>query len=189
MRRSRPKVAFLGGGFTQGVVPPLDPDAEQWGVNRVMLFRFPEGWDAWDRWFDYHPKAHIIEHRPDAYAWYRQQDGRRPIYLLEPDAEVAGYDAYPREAIQAHFGQDGEPERDFWGSLAWMFALAIFERKEAIDLFWCPMRNETFARHEQIASTRYWIGRARQAGVRVTIHGDSDLKPVPSLYGVEACRP
>lgn len=171
---------MLGCGFSIGEVPPLNPQAERWGLNKLMFMRYSGEFDAWTRWFDLHSTAHIQQHRPEAYAWYGRQT--KPIYRWDDDPTMTAA-VYPREAIQMHFAQDGVPERDFWGSLAWMLALAIYEQFEQIELFWFTQDREHYA--QQLPSSRYWIGRARSAGIRVLIHGSSDLAPSGPLYGIE----
>lgn len=166
--------------MTFGVIPPFQEDAERWGLNHLQQQRFAGTWDGWTRWFDRHPKAWIQARRPEAYAWYQQQDGRRPIYLLDRDATVAGDTAYPIEAVQQHFA-DGTEERDFAGSLSYMLALAIYEGFEAIDLFWFTLQDAEHGR--QLPSARYWIGQARGRGIAVRIHGDSALAASGPLYG------
>lgn len=167
--------------MSKGDIPPFDPDAERWGVNKLMFMRYSGEFDDWTRWFDLHSTAHIQRHRPEAYDWYGQQT--KPIYRWEDDPHMMTA-IYPREAIQMHFAQDGVPERDFWGSLAWMLALAIYEGFEQIELFWYTLDLEGEYR-QQVGSALYWIGRAKQAGIRVLIHGDSSLKPTGPMYGIE----
>lgn len=164
--------------MTRGVVPSFDPSAERWGLNRLMFTRYAGECDVWDRWFDLHSAEHIQRERSDAWAWYARQSDQRPIYGWSLDPRIPGHAAYPRGPVQAFF--DGD--RDFAGSLSWMLALAIYERFDAIDLFWFTMD----VGHEwQIPSARYWIGQARGRGIAVTVHGDSGLVPSGPLYGCE----
>ncbi len=174
-------VQILGCGFTKGDIPPFDPQAERWGVNKLMFMRYGGEFDDWTRWFDLHSTAHIQQQRSDAYDWYSTQT--KPIYRWEHDPNMVTA-IYPREAIQQHFAQDGVPERDFWGSLAWMLALAIYEGFEQIELFWYTLDLEGEYR-QQVGSALYWIGQARGRGIRVLIHGDSGLKPTGPMYGIE----
>lgn len=178
---------MLGAGWTWGVVPPLDPDAETWGTNNVMWARYSGVVPRWDRWFDLHPTAHIQARRPEAYRWYTEQDGTRPIYQWAVNPEIPGSRAYPKDAILQTFSEHGHVERDFWGSISWMLALAIAEGYERIELFWFALMNDTYTK--QVPSTRYWIGQARGRGVQVVIHGESMLKPQQGLYGCEELSP
>lgn len=178
---------MLGAGWSWGDVPDLDPTAERWGTNNVMFARYAGQFNQWTRWFDLHPRAHIEHRRPDAYRWYQQQDGTRPIYLKDVDASVPGSVAFPFEAVRRSFGHDGHEERDFWGSLSWMLALAIVEGFEQIDLLWFALMNDAYT--NQVPSTRYWIGQARGRGIRVRVHGTSMLNPQGPMYGYEALSP
>ncbi len=166
--------------MSMGDIPAFDPDAERWGVNRLMLLRYGGDFDHWTRWFDLHSTAHIQRHRPEAYCWYQQQNGRRPIYQWAVDPTIPGSTVYPLDTVRPLFEHDAA---DFSGSLSWMLALALAERFDDIDLFWFTMTDPEHQRH--IASARYWIGYARGRGCRVTIHGDSGLTPSGPLYGLE----
>lgn len=159
----------------------LDPSVERWGTNRMMLLRYGGDFDIWTRWFDLHRTPHILKQRPEAYDWYRKQDGRRPIYQWEVNDDIPGSAAYPREAVQAYFSESDRVEREFWGSISWLVALAIYEQFEQIDLFWFVMDSHI----NQVPSARYWIGQARGRGIAVKIHGDSMLKPSGPIYGYE----
>lgn len=161
-----------------GHIPPFDPAAERWGLNRLMFSRYAGQFTDWHRWFDLHSTEHIQRHRPDAYQWYQQQPADKPVYRWEPDPALPGGSVYPRERVA-----DAD-ERDFACSLSWMLALAIAEHFERIDLFWFTIEHESHYVH-QLPSARYWIGRARGAGIDVRIHGDSGLKPSGPLYGCE----
>jgi hypothetical protein len=163
--------------MTRGVVPDFDPQAERWGFNRLMFSRFAGQFDDWHRWFDLHSTEHIQKHRPDAYRWYQQQ--RKPIYRWEPDSALPSGCVYPRERVS------DATERNFACSLSWLLALAIAEKFEHIDIFWCPFDGTDNRHVEQVRSASYWIGRARGAGRIVTIHGDSALNPTGPLYGCE----
>lgn len=172
---------MLGGGFSIGEVPPLDPDAkERWWLNNVPIARFA-GTLAWTRGFDLHPTAHIQATRPDAYAWQCQQTGTCPIYRFVDDPAGPAFVRYPVERVKKAFPSGA---RRFAGSLSWMLALALVERFDVIDLFWWPFHDHEHAR--QIPAVLYWLGRAEERGVRITIHGDSALKPSGPLYGLEA---
>ncbi len=173
-------VEFLGCGMSRGDIPPFNPAAERWGLNKLMFMRYGGEFDEWTRWFDLHSSAHIEKRRPEAYRWYAEQT--KPIYRWETDSSHVTA-VYPREEVQMFFAQDGVPERDFAGSFAWMMALAIMEGFEQIDVFWMPL--DTECHQAQLATNRYWIGQARGRGIRVRIHGDSAMTPSGPLYGLE----
>lgn len=164
-----------------GIVPPFDPAAEErWGFNALMFVRYAGVFDDWTRWFDLHSAAFTPAKHPDRWAWYQQQT--KPVYRWEVDPRLPSSVAYPLEAIRTFFA-DGELERDFHGSLAWMLALAIYEGFEAIDVFWCPM--DDAPHRKQVPSIRYWIGQARGRGISVRVHGDSAITAYEPLYGYE----
>lgn len=183
MARRPRKVQILGGGWSKGNVPPLDPAAEEtWGFNALMFTRFAGDFDGWTRWFDLHNADFTPARHPDRWAWYQQQT--KPVYRWEVDPRLPSSVAYPKADVQAFFA-DGELERDFGGSLPWLMALAVFEGVpgDAIEVFWCPQDD---ARHrKQIASCRYWMGQARGRGLSVRIHGDSGITDYGPLYGCD----
>lgn len=168
--------------MTLGVVPPFDPAAERWGLNRLMFTRYAGAFTDWHRWFHLHPVGWMRTHHADAYVWFQQQSAEKPIYLLEPDRAIPGSVAYPRDRVREAF-RDGALESDFACSVAWMMALAILKGFRAIDLFWFPLDANESGYQRQIPSVRYWIGQARGRGIAVTVHGDSALKPTGALYG------
>lgn len=181
MARRPRKVEILGGGFTKGVVPPLDPAAEErWGFNATMFVRYAGHFDAWTRWFDLHSAAWTHAHHPDRIAWYQKQT--KPIYRWAIDPLIPASRAYPLDEIRAYYA-DGELERDFHGSLSWMLALAGMERFEIVDVFWCPQ--DDALHRKQVPSIRYWMGQLRGRGVSVRIHGDSAITAYEPLYGLE----
>lgn len=180
-------VQLLGAGWSWGADPQLDPASERWGTNNVMFARYAGEFNGWTRWFDLHPKAHILKRRAPAYDWYTRQDGSRPIYTRDADLAIPGSVGFPFAAVLEYFSRDGHNERDFWGSLSWMIAFAIMEGFDQIELLWFALMNDHYTK--QVPSTRYWIGQARGRGIRVTIHGDSQLKPQQGLYGLDELSP
>ncbi len=172
------KVELLGCGRTQGVVPAFDPQAERWGMNRLMILRYGGQFENWGRWFDLHTTPQIQARRPEAYRWYQAQT--KPIYRWEIDPDVPASVAYPVAAVWEAFP---ESTMEFRCSLSWMLALAILEGFEEIDLFWHTLYDDEHRR--SIPSILYWIGMARGRGIAVTIHGDSALVPDGPRYGLE----
>ena len=165
---------------------PAAGAAERWGINDLPV-QLDEGWhfDGWDRWFDRHTKAHIVKHRPEAWAWYRAQDGRRPIYLLEPGAaaEVPGGVVYPTETVQDWFSWGGQPEEFFTSSVDWMIALALLEGFERIELYGVDLWAAPHERGKQRNGAHYWIGMARGRGADVVIPDSSSLCKTERMYG------
>lgn len=180
-------VELIGAGMSFGDIPAFDPQAERWGTNNVMFARYGGDFDQWTRWFDLHPASHIQTRRPQAWDWYQQQDGTRPIYLTEASPLIPGAVAFPFARVSQTFSTPQHQERDFWGSISWLIAFAILEGFERIDLFWFVLANDVYTK--QVPSTRYWIGQARARGIEVRIHGDSALQPAPQMYGYEALAP
>ncbi len=160
-----------------GVIPPFDPEAERWGVNRLMFMRY-DGHMDWDRWFDLHSTDQIQARRQDAYEWYQAQT--KPIYRWEIDPAMPASVAYPVAEVWQAFP---ESTQEFRCSLSWMLALAIHEGFEVIELFWHTLTDTEHRPY--VPSVLYWIGMARGRGITVTIHGDSALIYDGPRYGLE----
>lgn len=157
---------------------------ERWGCNDLPA-RLDEGWrfTAWDRWFDRHTQAHIRKHRPEAWAWYRAQDGRRPIYTLDVEPEIPGSVRYPIEPVAAAFRWGGQDEEFFTSSIDYMLALAILEGFERIEVYGVDMWAAAHERNVQRNGAHYWIGLARGRGIDVVIPDESSLCKVERRYG------
>ena len=187
-RRARPRrmVAILGKMIN--VIKAPQEGVERWGINgsfRPLAHAFgvnTERFDMWDRWFDTHTLGHIQKHRPHALPWYRAQDARKPIYLLDRYEDIPASVALPIKELQRFYATPQGVEECFTSSLDWMMALAGMEGVDRIELWgvdlWAGKERAT-----QRDGGHYWIGRLRGMGVDVFIPDESSMCKTERLYG------
>lgn len=176
-----PKVLQLcGRAPAVHLVPPDLRGAERWIIGSAYHEHVGT---AYTRVFDVHPIEPEDHHRgiralrPDALAWYGQQD--RPVYLREVTPEVPTSVAYPRAAL-LQFGARGACALS--SSIDHMIALALVEGFTEIHL--CGVRmtsmEEWVTQRECLA---YWIGRCDERGVRLETDPVAALCAPEVIYG------
>lgn len=182
------------------------PECDLWGVTRANV-RFWKGrLRDWTAWVDVHPLVAtrrfpgIPERRPDAWRWYLEQDGTRPIYLMAPEhhpvgsdraeaerrfAMVPGATPFPIREIQHAAPINGEPNRWFVEQAGMMIAKAVLlDGYERIILngIGCVTTLEFERLHRSIL---YWIAFARGRGVEVYVEGPSIYHTPAELYAYQ----
>ena len=180
-----------------------------WTVTRAPT-RFWKGYlTDWTEHFDNHPLTKterfegIPQRRPDAWKWYCEQDGTRPIWLQAPEDHhpddqekarklfnmVPGARRFPMRQIQAAFPMKTgtyphiyeEPNRYFYEMTGEIIAKAIWEGYECIIIngIGTIMSLEHQSTHR---SMQYWMATARALGIPVLIEGPSFLKTPKEVY-------
>lgn len=172
---------ICGRAPSAAMVPPDLPDAERWIIGSAYHEHVGT---AYTRVFDVHPIEEAIHHkgilalRPDAWAWYGQQD--RPVYLIAAHPDVPASLAYPRAAIAERFGRRAACAMS--SSVDQMMALALIEGFPEIHL--CGVRmtsvEEWLTQRECLA---FWIGLAEGLGVTVETDPVAALCAPERLYG------
>lgn len=170
------RIVQLVGGHPSVTDHPVIEGAERWIIGSARSY--DKGRKV-DRIFDPHDWGLIQQKRPLIWDSYRADTV--PVYLLDAHPDLPTSVSYPLEQIQAHFADDG-PEVCFAGTQSFMFALALYEGVDWIDLAGIPLRGKPEYEGQRESAT-YWIGRARGMGVRVTTAKESGLATVPVLYG------
>lgn len=174
------KIVQLCGRAPNRFPPPEIPGAERWIIGST----YPEHIGTpYTRVFDVHPLETTARHngilalRPDAWAWYGQQD--RPVYLIDVHPDVPMSVAYPRADL-AVFGPRGASALS--SSIDHMMALALIEGFDVIRLEGVRLNSieEWVLQRECLA---YWIGRAEAMGVEVLADPLSALCVPEYLYG------
>lgn len=149
------RVAIVGTAQSWSLVPWNDPGLTIMSLNDA--YRLP-GFQRADRWYDFHPidkffnagEGPVYSHQvpPGHYArppqhleWLEKQ--AIPIYLHPdyatqhaPAADWAHAHAFPRAAIEAHFG------RYFTSSPAWMMAHAILDGCREVHVYGVHLATE-----------------------------------------------
>lgn len=177
------KLALVGSAPSSvGLAPYDEPSWTIWGcspgahssLRRVDAFfelhRFDPGDPAW---------------YPEYLTWMRALEC--PLYMIEPSDAFPNAVAYPKDAILGRFGRNF-----FTSSLAWMLALAITEVENTpepeIGLWGVDMAASEEYGHQK-PGCLYFIEKARELGIKVTIPPQSDLgNPLP-LYGLGEAHP
>ena len=150
-----------------------------------------------DRWFEIHDpgawRGASASNRsqlrdPGRYGWL-QQEKPFPIYMLEEYSDVPNSVAYPFQDLAQFYTQwaaralDGNDiiEPYLTSSIAYMLALAVYERPDEIRLLGIDMAAAT-EYVEQRACLEYYIGVADGLGITVAI---PDVSPIlkDRLYG------
>lgn len=178
----RTKVALVGFASSYKDAPYSDESWEIWGLNEAWKY-FPR----WDRWFEMH-KREVFAKEGDRdqaahVAWLQNQDGQRPIYMLQPFDDIPGSVAFPIDALTDRFFP-GQPSGYWTSTISYMLALAIAEGFSEIGLYGIDL-----ASHVEYANQRpaaeYLIGVARGMGIKVTIADGSALLKAPARYGYD----
>lgn len=171
------KIALIGSAPSSvALAPYADPTWEIWACSpgaRPYLKKV-------DRFFE----LHLWE--PEK-PWFSPEYIRFmaelpvPVYMLEPIPAIPGSVAYPKDEILRTYGVGA-----VWfytSSLAWMMAMAIASRPDEIGLWGVDMSAAEEVYTHQRAGCHYWIGKAMELGIKVTIPHQSDLMQPSPLYG------
>ena len=142
------------------------------------------------RLFEVHKKDWFLRKEIPAaekYWEWLQQPHPFPIYTIEPIPEIPAAVDYPREALRILFEHlwRGDKQQEYYSSsVAMMFALAIYEGFDRIELYGIEMATGTeYA--DQRPGGEYWIGYANGRGIDVILHPRCHLCDAV-VYGYEA---
>lgn len=181
-QKTSKRVALVGFAASYKEAPFKDSSVEIWGLNELWRYL-----PRWDRWFEMHPRAVFADEGDRNQAahveWLKTQDGTKPVYMIEPHADIPGSVAYPLAAMaQRFFPGDDRPY--FTSSIGYMLALAITEGFTEIGLYGIDLAADKEYAYERPAA-EYLIGVARGMGITVTIARGSALLKAPRLYGYD----
>jgi hypothetical protein len=177
----RPKKAAIIGTqpSSRGVAPYGDPTWAIWGSSPGNMGALPRV----DAWFECHVNLLWPEYRNygEPYLrWLREQPF--PVVCWDrrylPNAVI-----YPRHELVKRFGPFF-----FSSTFAWMMAYAIHVGVEEMGLYGVDMSSKD-EYIQQRPGGHYFIQRAQEAGIKVTIPDESDLMQPPPLYGWSESTP
>lgn len=142
--------------------PPVPMSTDVWCCNnprRAYRKYRPQALQEWTRWFNLHSLRHMQTAYPRGYAWFAEQATGKPIMLQASQPDVPDSQAFPRDAVMAHFGT-----RYFTFTGAWQIALALYEHFERIELYGFRMstRKPMYARERPCFF--HWVNVARALG-------------------------
>lgn len=189
-------IQIVGTGLNAGLLPDT-PGAERWGSNnpRVYKIRCPQMRGTYSRWFNVHSYEHIKAKYLSGYIWYQKQDGTRPLYFRDgPDPTIPGSLEFPGPMLMQYFGiTPDELELFFTFSCAWLLAFAIWEHLEVAPIerieFWGIVMRRGSSYDFERPGMHYWIGRARQAGIQISIPDGVDICRAEKIYGYQTTAP
>lgn len=187
------RVAIVGGASSRRFAPYDDPSWEIWAFSSLKV-RTPRI----TRWFEMHALGDLRSQlRKETRIRYSYSSYMRflqgldcPIYMQKTHDAISGSVRYPLDEALAAFG------RCFTSTAAYLMALAILEGVDEMGLWGIHLTHRTvYAR--QRPGVEYFLGVARQRGIRITLPRSSPLripaepKPVYTkvLYGYDWQQP
>lgn len=170
------------------------PDAALWVCTRAI----PHFWHGrltdWDECFDLHPLVKterfdgIEKRRPEAWRWYAQQDGTRPIWMQAEHPAIKASRRFPIDDIIRYADTVLDPhERDgrmFICQIGMMICSALLRGFEHVILngVGTPKNVDHQHLHRDI---NYWKGVLHGQGKRLTIEGPSTFRAPAHIYAYE----
>lgn len=156
------KVAIVGMSPSQSLVPWNDQEWQKWCVaHDPMAMRADRTFEMHTEWAEFGPKyAERLSQLPNLYTQAKDLPGTQ--YPIEEVSELCG--AY------------------FESSIAYMFALAMYEGAEEIALFGVDMASEEEHGYQK-PNMEYLIGLARGKGFKVTLLPDCKLLKPSCRFG------
>ncbi len=172
------KIALLGSApSSKWLAPFKDPDWEIWACS-------PSNCDLprCDVFFEIHGLDTTLKEAQ--YAEFVKWCAKHPkIYMQEKRPEYPGALVYPKDEMFKEFGP-----YFFTSSLAYMLALAIHQKPEAIGLFGVDMSAGDEYGYQR-AGCHYFIQEAEKRGIDLVVPFESDILEPPPPYGYrEASR-
>jgi hypothetical protein len=187
-RKGKKSVAIVGmSPASCGLAPYKDQGIEIWGLNEAHLYNFMP---RWDRWFQMHRSEYLLKNeslrgQAGHLPWLQEKRGK-PIYTLFKYDFIPDSVEYPIREVAAKLITHGWRGHDkihkyFNSSFSYMFALALYEGFEWIELYGFEM-DMTAEYYKQRACAEYWFGRAEGMGVDYYLPERSRLM-LSILYG------
>lgn len=192
-RRTR-KVAILGFGATVKDCPWRDPSWELWGLNgfwRVAQkdYGIEVTEDRFSAWFDMHGLDYTKQYGElagigDSQERWLEQEHPFPIFTLEALPQHPSAVRFPIEDLITAEGRDY-----FTSGVAYALAYALNQPDVAeIGLWGIDLVHKT-EYQQQRPCAEYWIGRAEERGIKITVHDQSALLKQRHRYGYNQIDP
>lgn len=157
------KIAIVGTSDSAKEAPYSDASWQIWslGRNHIWIPRF-------DKFFEVHTMAHLASNQTQKiYYDHLERCGDRLI-LREPAAAFPNAQILPRDDIIKNYSPY------ITSSIAWMFLMALYSGATEIGIWGCDMRGDNEYAHQR-PCLEFWIGRAIERGVKVSVHHTSAL--------------
>lgn len=186
-------VAIVGNSSTTLPYAKHSRADEFWTMNHLGIKMLREGEiPRLDRLFEIHEQDWFLRKElnesAEIYWTWLQEPHPFTIYMHAVHPDVPASVKYPKDEIVntllSGFKDSAGVIREFFtSSVSWMFALAILEGFERIELYGVEMQYGTEYYYQQPGGT-FWMGLALGKGIEVVIHEKSGLCKA-RLYGYE----
>ena len=171
-------VCIVGMAPTSRDLVPEEPadGREFWGLNQGHNYYPPQILKRFTRWFQVHPWEEMVPRQtPENHHLEWLANCGIPVYLEEVNPQVPTGVRYPYEDVVSYFGG-----AYLTSALAFMLALAVYERFEEIRVFGVDMATNT-EYEDQRPCFEFLLGFAIAQGTRVWLPPGSPLLKGP-LY-------
>ena len=185
------KIAIVGAAPSSRKLAPFnDPSWQIWGCSPSNRPGTKEGIKRVDVWFELHALADLGSELWSPWAkpyieWMKAQPG---VVMQEVNDLVPNAQAFPRDEINAKLGG-----LFLTSTIAWQIARVVlmhqFETPVAeLGIFGVDMSAQSEYDYER-PGCKYWIERARAAGITVHVPPQSDLDQPGPQYGFDDASP
>src|ERR1700739_1010264 len=183
------RIAIVGSASSSVQLAPYrDPSWAIWGCSPGVYGAAPRRnvclethrWEPQEPGFPQDPKAKPW-FSPEYVRFMEEFAG--PVFMSEQIASVKNCVLYPYEAMRAKHGP-----YHFTSTIAWMLALALELKPQAIGLWGVDMAaNEEYAL--QRPGCQHFMGLALRMGIQVVLPPESDLMMHSTMYGISEINP
>ena len=182
------KIALVGSAPSSIRLAPFsDPSWQIWGCSPGAYGIVPRS-DAWFELHRWEPPAagKPLDHNvpwfsPEYCQFLREYPG--VVFTTVPIDEIKNHQPYPFVQMLAKYGP-----YHFTSTIAWMLALAIEQKPEAIGLWGIDMA-ATEEYGFQRPGCQHFIGLAMSQGIEIILPPESDLMRPTTLYGLSEYNP
>ncbi len=152
---------------------PFNSDWQIWTIGRN------HSWiPRYDKWFELHTMQQLASARTQSIFYTHLKNCGDKLYLKEPVPNLPEAKLFPKKEIIDKYGTY------LTSTIAWLFVHAMDSGATEIGIWGVDMRGENEYQHQR-PCMEFWIGRAIEKGIKVTIHqGSSLLKGEPYCEGV-----
>ncbi len=178
------KIAIVGSAQTTvGLTPWHDFSMEIWGLAWRAVPRVTRLFDLHPGNFDKESRSNVQDNYEERLASFSDV----PVYLCNKHPDIPNSIRYPIEDVLKFMGPELDPYSDgqyFASSIAFMIALAMYERVDEIHLYGLDfIADEEYG--FQRPNVEYLVGVARGKGIKVFIPKGSAICEFSYIYGYQ----
>lgn len=173
------KIAIVGTAPSSRTLAPYnDPDWQIWGTGPASKGLMPRI----DTWFEMHP-LDIFEGDPKMVEYLAWLSLHPRLFMIEKSEQHENSERFPIEKMTEEFGTFY-----FSSTVAYMMAMAIMEKPEAIGLYGIDMATDD-EYVQQKTGCLFFIDEAKKRGIEVIVPEQSDLLQTGGMYGYRQDSP